>query len=191
VSLAQRRAQALTSLVTEPTTEARRSAVTPKQQPSSPTMTGPDWSVFAGIADGDNPFDIGVALGGTGRWHRSDWPVGVRGDAYFAHHGGNIGTQFGGLDLSVNIFGIMGGAEYVFENAGDLKPYAFGGLGVFYSNFSVDDDNEFGDDDYDSSTDVGLGIGGGLRFTPKFGVEVRFMKIGDFNTIPILAVFHF
>jgi opacity protein-like surface antigen len=154
-------------------------------------MSGPDWSLFAGIADGDNPFDIGIALGGTGRWHRSDWPIGVRGDAYFAHHGGDIGTQFGGIDLSVNIFGVMGSAEYEFKTPGNLKPYAFGGLGIFYSSFSVDDDSEFQDDEYDSSTDVGLGIGGGLHFTPKFGVEVRFMKIGDFNTIPILAVLHF
>src|SRR5690242_19398369 len=87
-SLAQRRAEAVTSLVTQPTTQARKSVVTTKQQPSSPTMTGPDWSAYAGVASGDNPYDIGIALGGSGKWHRSDWPVAVRGDAYFAHHSG-------------------------------------------------------------------------------------------------------
>lgn len=191
MSLAQRRSQGVTSFVTQPTTQARKSAVTPTQQPSSPTMIGPNWSVFAGIADGDNPFDIGIALGGTGRWRRSDWPVGARGDAYFAHHGGDIGTQFGGVDASINIFGVMGSAEYTFENAGNLKPYAFAGLGLFYSNINIDVDSNFDDSDFDSSTDVGLGVGGGVHFTPKFGVELRFMKIGDFNTIPIVAVFHF
>jgi hypothetical protein len=34
-------------------------------------------------------------------------------------------------------------------------------------------------------------VGGGLSFTPKFGVELRFMDIGGFNTIPIVAVLHF
>lgn len=189
MSLAQRRAQALTSLVTQPTTQAHNSAESPKQQPAA--VTGPDWSAFAGIASGDNPYDIGFALGGTGKWHRADWPVAVRGDAYFAHHGGDIGSQFGGVDLSINIFGVMGGAEYAFETTGSVKPYVFGGLGVFYSNVNVDFDGDFGDSAYDSSTDLGFGVGGGLNFTPKFGVEIRFMDIGGFNTIPILAVLHF
>ena len=189
-TLAQRRAQAMTSLVTQQTTQAHTSAVVPKQQPS-PTMTGPDWSAFAGVASGDNPYDIGLALGGAGKWHRSDWPVAVRGDAYFAHHSGDIGSQFGGIDLSVNIFGVMGGAEYAFETTSNLKPYVFGGLGLFYSNVNVDYDGEFDGTDYDSSTDLGLGVGGGIHFTPKFGVEVRFMDLGGFNTIPLLAVLHF
>ena len=191
MSLAQRRAQAMTSLVTQPTTQAHKSAVSPKKQQPAATMTGPDWSAFAGVASGDNPYDIGIALGGAGKWHRSDWPVAVRGDAYFAHHSGDIGSQFGGLDLSVNIFGVMGGAEYAFETTSNLKPYVFGGLGLFYSNVNVDYDGDFEGSDYDSSTDLGLGVGGGIHFTPKFGVEVRFMDLGGFNTIPLLAVLHF
>lgn len=189
MSLAQRRAQALTSLVTQPTTPAKKSVIRPEQQPAA-TMTGPEWSAFAGVASGDNPYDIGIALGGSGTWHRSDWPVAIRGDAYFAHHSGDIGA-FDGLDLSINIFGVMGNAQYDFETTSKVKPYAFGGLGIFYSNVNVDYDGDFEDSDFDSSTDLGIGIGGGLRFTEKFGVELRFMNIGGFNTIPILAVFHF
>jgi hypothetical protein len=154
-------------------------------------MTGPDWSAFAGVASGDNPYDIGLALGAAGKWHRSDWPVGVRGDAYFAHHGGSLGSQFGGVDLSINIFGVMGGAEYDFPTTNKLKPYAFGGLGLFYSNVNVDYNGVFEDSAYDSSTDLGFGVGGGVHFTEKFGVELRFMDIGGFNTLPILAVLHF
>lgn len=162
------------------------------QQPASPAMTGPKWSAFAGIASGDNPYDVGVALGGNGIWRRSDWPVGIRGDAYFAHHGGSFGSQLGGVDLSINIFGVMGAAQYDFPTENKLKPYAFGGLGLFYSNVSVDYNGVFSNDGaYDSSTDLGFGIGGGLSFTQKFGVEIRFMDIGGFNTIPILAVLHF
>jgi hypothetical protein len=157
----------------------------------APTMTGPDWSAYAGIASGDNPYDVGIALGGSGRWHRSDWPVTARGDAYFAHHSGNIGSQIGGFDASVNMFGVMGSAEYPFPTTNKLKPYAFGGLGLFYSHVNVDYNGQFDTKAYDSSTDLGFGIGGGIRFTPKFGVELRFMNIGGFNTIPILAAFHF
>ena len=154
-------------------------------------MTGPEWSAFAGLASGDGEYDIGFALGATGKWHRSDWPVGIRGDAYFAHHGGDIGSQFGGIDLSINIFGVMGSAEYEFPTTNKLKPYAFGGLGLFYSNINVDYNGVFEDSAYDSSTDLGIGVGGGVHFTPKFGVELRFMDIGGFTTIPIVAVFHF
>jgi opacity protein-like surface antigen len=165
----------------------------PTEQPQGkPAMTGPDWSAYAGIASGDNPYDIGIALGATGKWHRSDWPVAVRGDAYFAHHGGSFGTVFGGVDLSINIFGVMGSAEYAFPTTSNLKPYVFGGLGLFYSNVNVSGgNNTFDNSDLDSSTDLGFGVGGGLSFTPKFGVELRFMDIGGFNTIPIVAVLHF
>ena len=154
-------------------------------------MTGPEWSAFVGVASGDNPYDIGIALDGSGKWHRSDWPVAVRGDAYFAHHGGSIGSQLGGVDLSVNIFGVMGSAEYSFPTTNKLKPYAFGGLGLFYSSVSVDYNGVFEGSAYDSGTDLGFGIGGGISLTGKFGLEARFMDIGGFNTIPILAVFHF
>ena len=158
---------------------------------AAPTVTGPDWSAYAGIASGDNPYDVGLALGGSGRWRRSDWPVVARGDAYFAHHSGNFGTQVGGFDVSVNMFGVMGSAEYPFPTTNRLKPYAFGGLGLFYSNVSVDGDGLYTNGNYDSSTDLGFGIGGGIHITPKFGIELRFMNIGGFNTVPLLAAFHF
>lgn len=158
---------------------------------TAPTMTGPKWSAYAGVASGDNPYDIGFALGASGWWHRSDWPVAARGDAYFAHHSGDIGTQLGGADLSINMFGAMGSAEYAFPTTNKLKPYAFGGLGLFYRNISSDYNGVFDTNAYNSSTDLGLGIGAGIHVTPKFGIELRFMNIGGFNTIPLLAAFHF
>ena len=196
-ALAQRRTSAMSTTAHHDASPGVTSASmpslprVPEQPQAAPTMTGPDWSAFAGIASGDNPYDIGLALGANGKWHRSDWPVAVRGDVYFAHHGGSFGSQFGGVDLSINIFGVMGSAEYAFPTTSNLKPYAFGGLGLFYSNVNISDNFGFDEGGYDSSTDLGFGIGGGLSFTPKFGVELRFMDIGGFNTIPILAAFHF
>ena len=189
-SFAQRRALAETGIrhrdIIPAITAAPR---TP--QPQAATTSSRDWSAYAGIATGDNPYDIGFALGVTGKWHRSDWPVAVRGDGYFAHHGGSVGSALGGVDLAINIFGVMGSAEYAFTTTNTLKPYVFGGLGVFYSNVDISDDFGFDESGYDSSTDLGFGIGGGLNFTSKFGLEARFMDIGGFNTLPIVAVFHF
>lgn len=191
-ALAQRRADASTA---RPATMTRRDAMPANrngvQQPAASSMTGPQWSLFGGVASGDNPYDIGLALGGSGRWRRSDWPVAVRGDVYYAHHSGDIGTQFGGFDVTINIFGVMGNAEYAFPTENRLKPYVFGGLGIFYSNVNVDYEGLFEDSAYDSSTDLGFGVGGGIHLTDKFGLELRAMDIGGFSTIPILAVWHF
>jgi hypothetical protein len=193
LSLAQQRAAAETGFARReaiPTTVTTRAVERP--QPAASTTTGPTWSALAGIATGDNPYDLGFALGFNGLWHRSDWPVGIRGDAYFAHHGGNVGGDiFGNIDLSVNIFGVMGNAQYDFSTTSKLKPYVIGGLGIFYSNVNVDYNGVDLGSGYDSSTDLGFGVGGGINLTSKFGVEARFMDIGGFNTLPILAVFHF
>ena len=185
VAVAQHRALAETGPI------ARRALVTAAKQQPTPTMTGPDWSVFGGVASGDDAYDIGIAAGGTGRWRRSDWPVAVRGDVYFAHHAGDLGSQFGGVDVSINLFGVMGSAEYSFPTENKLKPYVFGGLGLFYSNVNIDYDGVVDLDAYDSSTDLGLGIGGGIYLTQKLGLELRFIDVGGFSTIPIVAVYHF
>jgi len=191
-ALAQQRAVAEVGVVRRDVLPATSNSVPRLAQPqATPSMTGPDWSAFAGVASGDNPYDIGIALGGSGKWHRSDWPVGIRGDAYFAHHGGSFGSQVGSIDLSINIFGVMGSAEYQFETTNKLKPYAFGGLGLFYSSVNVDYNGAFENTNYDSSTDLGFGVGGGIHLTDKFGLELRYMDLGGFNTIPILAVLHF
>jgi len=175
----------------EPVAQREVRRVVP-QQPAA-AMTGPEWSLFGGIASGDGAYDLGIALGGTGRWHRADWPVAIRGDAYFAHHGGELAQ--GTADVSLNILGVMGSAEYVFPTTTSLKPYVFGGLGLFYSNanidYQADPDPNYRLDGYDSSMDLGLGIGGGVRFTPRFGLELRVTDIGGFTTIPIVAVLHF
>jgi hypothetical protein len=194
LSLAQRRAAAETGFARREairlTAATRRPVEQP--QPAAEATTGPTWSALAGIATGDNPYDLGFALGVNGLWRRSDWPVGIRGDAYFAHHGGNVGGDiFGNIDLSVNIFGVMGNAQYDFSTTSKLKPYVIGGLGIFYSNVNVDYNGVDLGGGYDSSTDLGFGVGGGISFTSKLGLEARFMDIGGFNTLPILAVWHF
>ena len=160
------------------------------QQPAA-TTTGPTWAIGAGVASGDGAYDLGLGVGANARWIRSDWPVAIRGDVYFAHHSGDVGAGLGGFDISLNLFGVLGNAEYSFPTESTLKPYVFGGVGLFYANADIDYDGPFDDSDYDSSTDLGFNAGGGVLFTPRFGVEIRLMDAGGFTTIPVFAVFRF
>ena len=166
-------------------------AATPLAQQPAATTTGPTWAVGGGLASGDGAYDLGFGVGVTARWRRSDWPVTIRGDGYFAHHSGDVGTLLGGFDLSLNLFGILGNAEYEFPTETTLKPYVFGGVGLFYANTDVDYDGDLGDTDYDSSTDLGFNVGGGVMFTTRFGVELRVMDAGGFTTIPVFAILRF
>jgi opacity protein-like surface antigen len=169
-----------------------RSEAKPLLQQPAATTTGPSWSIAGGLASGDGAYDLGFGVGASARWRRSDWPVAIRGDAYFAHHTGDVGTLLGGFDVSLNLFGILGNAEYSFPTESTLKPYVFGGVGLFYANTDIDYDGaNLDDSDYDSSTDLGFNAGGGVLFTPRFGVEIRLMDAGGFTTIPVFAVFRF
>jgi len=185
-SFAQRR----TVAGVQPHSRVARRDVRPAVQQPAATTTGPDWSIMAGFASGDDQLDLGLAVGANARWRRSDWPVAIRGDVYFAHHSGDFGGGiFGDFDATLNLFGVLGSAEYEFPTETKIKPYVFGGLGIFYANFDVDFDGDI--DGYDSETDLGFGVGGGARFTPRFGVELRLMDAGGLTTIPVLAVLYF
>jgi len=182
-------AQRRTVAGVQPQSRLARRDVKPALQQPAATTTGPDWAIMGGFASGDDEYDLGLAVGASARWRRSDWPVAIRGDAYFAHHSGDFGGVFGDFDISLNLFGVLGSAEYDFPTETKIKPYVFGGLGIFYGNVDVDFDGDV--DGYDSETDLGFGIGGGARFNPRFGVELRLMDAGGFTTIPILAVLYF
>jgi hypothetical protein len=158
--------------------------------PQAPAKSGnqPAFELHGGIASGDGPYDLGLALGGAATWKPQGWPVDIRGDLYFAHHGGGQGP----VDLSLNIFGVSGHVIYRFPTTNSsVKPYVLGGLGIFYSNVTVDyNNNDLDLGAYDSSTDLGILLGGGLDFTPKLGAEIRFMDVNGFSTFPILLVIH-
>jgi hypothetical protein len=185
-SLAQTRASATAGVSRERPAMRAVSAKKAAPAPQAPaTGNEPSFSLQGGIASGDGDFDLGLALGGSATWHPQEWPVAVRGDVYFAHHGGGSGP----VDVSLNLFGVAGHALYTFPTTNStVSPYVFGGVGLFYSNINVDYEGTAIDFDYDSSTDLGLTIGGGLSFTPRIGAEIRFISVNDFTTFPILLV---
>jgi outer membrane protein with beta-barrel domain len=143
------------------------------------------WTIYGGIATGDTGFDLGFALQASYKTTPAGWPVALRIDPFLGRWSG--GDEFGGssFDFSMTMFGVQANAVYDFPSSGDMNWFVLGGLGIFYSSFSFDDDVSGFDADA-SSTDLGIGIGGGLNFGKRFVIEAQFKDIGGFSTIPIL-----
>jgi hypothetical protein len=181
-------------------TVAKRASLGAKAPAVQDAGSGTTFTILGGIATGDE-FDLGFVVAGTATLHPAGMPVAIRIDPYVARHGGgnsySIGDEEFG-DASLTIFGAAGNVEWTFPTASaysaqgassSLSPYIFGGLGIYRSSVDVDLP---GNIDFDgSSTDVGFGIGGGLRFGGQFGVEIRLNIIDEFTTFPILASWRF
>lgn len=143
------------------------------------------FTLLGGVATGDGPLDLGLALSGSFEWDVRDWPVNLRVDPYFARHGGDCGP----FDCDLTLLGAGVNAAYDFP-ASPSAPQWFilGGLGLYHTSFDRDDDDGFpGDDDDRSDTDLGIQIGGGFRFGDgRYRLELRFLSVDNFDTIPIL-----
>jgi opacity protein-like surface antigen len=150
-----------------------------RRQRSNPTVT-----LQGGVATGDGSFDFGILVGASFGWDINGLPIDIRFDPSLARYG--AGNDY--ADGSLLIFGIPGAVEYEFTTQGNTKPYIMGGLGLYYSRFSVDVNVPGGGDvgGSNSETDFGITVGGGLRFNSKFGIEVRITDLDGFTTIPIL-----
>lgn len=161
--------------------DAARTA--PVVQGGSPTSK---WTIAGGIATGDSGYDLGFALQGSYKTTPAGWPVALRIDPFLGRWtGGEDFGQLGNFDFSVTMLGAQANAVYDFPGSGDMNWFVLGGLGIFYSSVSFDEDIG-GFDASDSSTDLGIGVGGGLNFGRRFVLEAQFKSIGGFTTIPIL-----
>ena len=177
----------------------RRPAPTPASKPSTSGSGGesssqPFFTVFAGIATGTTPYDLGFALQGSWHLQPAGWPVALRIDPYLAHHSGNFGYTIGGLssvDVTLTMIGAAGNAEYAFPATNsNVTPYALAGLGLYYGNVSFSD-NISNYSISGSDTNLGFDIGGGIRFSTHFAVEAQFKSINGFHTVPILFGYRF
>lgn len=175
--------------------QARPRAALPTAQDGQVRST--EFSLLGGLATGDADYDLGLALAGTFEWDLVGWPVNLRVDPYFSRHSGDCGPTFG--DCSLTLLGAGGSLAYNFPTASGptigATPaqrvwYIFGGLGIYRSSVDVDLDQVGLDGDV-SSTDLGLQLGGGVKFPNRFRVEVRYLSVEEFSSFPILVGFRF
>ena len=182
-----------TAAQSQPVSAFRQGAATIKvPQPAADSAPRPRFSVYGGVATGDEDYDLGFAAGFSARWTMVDWPIRIRGDLHVQRNTISIDNAFGDVDGALLFIGAIGNAEYVFPGSSSLRPYVFGGIGFFYTRASIDVGEEFGgESDSEGDSELGLNVGGGLNLSSRFGVEARIIDIGGFTTIPIVAVLHF
>ena len=159
-------------------------AVAPQQRRSG---AGPSVELMVGIATGDGPYDVGPFLGVSFGWDAAGLPIDFRFDPSLAFH-----STGGRYDANLLILGLPAAIQYQFRNSqGGPTPYIMGGLGLYYSNVSIDSGSPFVDELDDSSLDLGIAIGGGVRFNERLGLEARVIDIDGFTTLPILLTIRF
>ena len=95
--------------------------------------------------------------------------------------------DFEGADVSASMVPIMVLAQY---NLKDSQAYLLGGLGLAFATAKVEFDTP-GYDDSDTSTELGLTLGGGFQMQPNLGLEGRLNLISDANFISINVAYKF
>lgn len=185
------------AMAAQPAGAQRRPAPTPAtkagsapQQSGGASTKNPSFTLFGGVASGEDGWNLGYAIAASLEWKQSAWPVGIRVDPYIARHGADVGS-YG--DFNLTLIGAAGAASYDFETtSASAKPFIFGGLGIY--NGSADFDSAYpgyGAFSVYDGTDLGIELGGGIRIGKRLTVELRYMHIDQFDTIPILAGFRF
>lgn len=165
---------------------ALRAARAPVQAPAD---NGPKFTLLGGIASGEGPWNVGLALSGSFEWKKPSWPVNLRLDPYVARHTGS-GTA--GSDASLTVVGLAGAASYDFKTTSSAKPYVIGGVGLFYESASFDAGLPgFGAYSVYDGTDLGIALGAGLRLPGRLTLEGRFMHVDQFDTFPLLLGIRF
>lgn len=152
------------------------------------------WSVGAGASMPSGDFsDVakpGINLQGAVTKALSNSPVWLRGELAY-HRFGAIEENFifNGANYSVesriSSFGLIGDVGYSFQSSSSVKPYVLGGLGMNRVTATV---KSGGQRDSNSSDDLGLNVGGGLRFRMAgriATVEARYMTIDQADFVPV------
>ena len=171
---------ALAAMVVVPASsqaQARRSASHPVRLALAAGVAMPmsDWSDAVGT---------GFHLEGTGTKNLSGAPVFVRGEAAFTMFGSKEYANSGVKGSGNQIAGIVD-LGWNFASTSSVKPYVLGGLGLHHSTYKV---SANGGSASDSKDELGLNLGGGMRF--KMGgrvayLEARYMSAGDVKALPI------
>lgn len=171
-------------------TTATKSSASAAQAGAAASGAKTKFTLFGGIATGDG-YDLGFAVQGSFRLEQPGWPVAIRIDPYVARHSGDFGYGLGNTDVSLTMLGVAGNAEYTFKTSGSqVEPYILGGVGIYHGSVDISN-NASGFNAGGADTNLGLGVGGGIRFAKRWAAEAHFKTINSFDTIPILLGFHF
>lgn len=140
-----------------------------------------DASAQVGISLGGGPsipigtfgdvFDMGFNIQASAAFAPAALPFGLRVDGAF--------NRFGGDEDNFRI--VSGSLNGVFNlPTQGIAPYIIGGIGVYNSALTHDDDDDHGHEDHGSTTNVGANVGAGINL-PVGGlslfVEGRFHNI--------------
>lgn len=147
--------------------------------------TAPSWTLFGGVATGDNSLDLGLVAGISFMWDLAGLPIDLRFDPSISRYGGDRGPD---VDISLLQLNFPVAVEYQIPSStqGGARFHVLGGLGMHYSNFSFDTSVP-GFEGEDSGLDMGIVLGGGARFNDKLGAEARIVDIENFTSIYLLA----
>ncbi len=156
---------------------------------SQPLHFGIGAGVAMPMSDWSDVVGTGFHLEGVGTKNLSGSPMFLRGEAAFTMFGSKtLATGLGaGNDWKGSGSQLAGMFDvgYNFVSTSSVKPYVLGGLGLHHSTMKVD----FGGSTAsDSKDDLGVNLGGGMRF--KMGgrvayLEARYISAGDVKSLPI------
>ncbi len=128
------------------------------------------------VSDYGDYADTGFLITGGGGYPIGDSGLSITAEGFY---GQNNHPDFDGDKTSP--YGVMGGLEYDFGADADSGVYMFGGLGILWHKFSSDQ--------FEESTDSGLGFGAGAGYGfPLGGINgwvegrVTHASIDDSNT---------
>lgn len=155
----------------------------------TPITFGGSLGLSMPMGDAGSGLDTGFNLEGLIGIHPRTMPIEFRGELMYHRFGVT------GADGHQSILGIVPNVVYPFKTQSRIRPYLIGGIGLYH--VSVTATGNFGGSTFTatgSETDVGLNVGGGLRFPlsnsrASLFAEARFHDVftsgSSMNMIPI------
>lgn len=143
---------------------------------SGDVRIGPKVGIALPIGDFGDFADLGFLFGATGDFGVNE-SIMIGGDLLYNPF--SVNDIFDDLDTSYSVIHVTGHARYQFESSSSLRPFALGGLGIYFGRLSQDGEiNGFSVSGSDTESDIGIQVGGGVQ-----------LPVGE-NAIEFSGVFH-
>ena len=155
---------------------------------SGDVRVGPKVGIALPMGDFGDFADLGFLFGGTGDFGINE-SLGISGDILYNPFSVDDGGS--NLDISFSVIHVTTNVRYSFPGESTLRPFALGGIGLYFGRTSTD--GEVGGISFDGSntdSDIGLQFGGGVELpVGENAIEVTGMLhlISDTNMITLAA----